>query len=89
MASDKARIAVVGTGWWSTYTHIPGLLNNPAAELVAVPSAELLRIYLPSSLTHADYPALVGEQQPMDTVAVGTVMAVYNWYLKRAARWLQ
>ena len=42
-------------------------------------SAELLRIYLPSLLTHADYPALVDEQQPTDTVAVGTVMAVYNW----------
>ncbi|MBK8209896.1 MAG: hypothetical protein IPK78_07805 [Rhodospirillales bacterium] len=42
-------------------------------------SADLLRIYLPSSLTHADYPALISEQQPADTVAVGAVMAVYNW----------
>jgi TRAP transporter TAXI family solute receptor len=42
-------------------------------------SADLLRIYLPSSLSHADYPALIGEEQPIDTVAVGAVMAVYNW----------
>ncbi len=49
-------------------------------HFVAVPlSADLLRIYLPSSLTHADYPALVDEDQPADTVAVGAVMAVYNW----------
>src|SRR5262245_61648022 len=32
----KARVAVIGTGWWSTYTHIPGLQANPQAELVAV-----------------------------------------------------
>lgn len=32
----KARVAVVGTGWWSTYTHIPGLIDNPDAELVAL-----------------------------------------------------
>ena len=36
MASDKARIGIIGTGWWSTYTHIPGILANPAAELAAV-----------------------------------------------------
>lgn len=34
--TERARIAVIGTGWWSTYTHIPGLLDNPDANLVAV-----------------------------------------------------
>lgn len=29
-------MAVVGTGWWATYTHIPGLLAHEAAELVAL-----------------------------------------------------
>lgn len=32
----RARVAVIGTGWWSTYTHIPGLQANPDAELVAL-----------------------------------------------------
>lgn len=32
----RARVAVVGAGWWSTYTHIPGLQANPDAELVAI-----------------------------------------------------
>jgi predicted dehydrogenase len=32
----KARIAVIGAGWWSTYTHIPALQANPSAELVAL-----------------------------------------------------
>src|SRR5690606_21954253 len=32
--SQKARIAVIGTGWWATYAHIPALKNNPQAEIV-------------------------------------------------------
>lgn len=36
MADRKARIAVVGTGWWSTTAHIPALKDNPDAELVAL-----------------------------------------------------
>jgi uncharacterized protein len=39
----------------------------------------LLETYLPSELTHADYPQLVPDNAPVDTVAVGAVMAVYNW----------
>ena len=34
--SDKARIAVIGTGWWATYAHIPTLKAHPDAELVAI-----------------------------------------------------
>ncbi len=42
MTARKARIGVVGAGWWSTYTHMPGLHDNPNAELAAYcdPSAE-------------------------------------------------
>ena len=32
----KARIAVIGTGWWSTYAHIPTLKNHSEVELVAL-----------------------------------------------------
>ena len=34
--AGKARVAVIGTGWWSTYTHIPGMIEHPDAELVAL-----------------------------------------------------
>lgn len=37
---SKARIAIISAGWWSTYTHIPGLLENPDAELVALCDAD-------------------------------------------------
>ena len=55
---------------------------------------ELLQIYLPSSLVHADYPGLIADGQSTDTVAVGAVMAVYNWdpnkeRYKRAAAFVE
>lgn len=49
--------------------HFLSLPLNPA----------LLQTYLPSRLTHADYPALIGDDGSVETVAVGAVMAVYNW----------
>ena len=33
---DKARIAVIGTGWWATYAHIPTLKGHPDVDLVAL-----------------------------------------------------
>jgi len=35
-ASRKARIAVIGTGWWATTAHLPALASNPDAEIAAV-----------------------------------------------------
>jgi predicted dehydrogenase len=34
--SSKAKIAVIGAGWWATTAHIPALLQNPRVELLAV-----------------------------------------------------
>jgi len=34
--ADKAKIAVIGTGWWATTAHIPSLKENPRAEVVLV-----------------------------------------------------
>ena len=49
-------------------------------HFVPIPlNAELLHVYMPSSLTSTDYPSLIDETRPIDTVAVGAVMAVYNW----------
>jgi predicted dehydrogenase len=36
MDTRKARIAIIGTGWWATQAHIPSLKDNPDAELVAL-----------------------------------------------------
>ena len=31
-----ARIGVIGTGWWATRAHLPAIVANPDAELVAI-----------------------------------------------------
>src|ERR1051326_4262810 len=36
----KARIGVIGAGWWATTAHIPAIKSHPHAELVAVQSRE-------------------------------------------------
>lgn len=36
----KARIAIIGAGWWATTAHIPAIKSHPDAELVAVQSRE-------------------------------------------------
>jgi uncharacterized protein len=49
-------------------------------HLLALPlDPALLETYLPSQISHTDYPMLVPEGDTVDTVAVGAVMAVYNW----------
>ena len=35
--------------------------------------------YLPTQLTHEDYPDLIPPGEPIDTIATGTVLFAYNW----------
>jgi predicted dehydrogenase len=44
MQSGRARIGIIGTGWWATYAHLPSLTTYPQAEVVALadPSPERL-----------------------------------------------
>jgi predicted dehydrogenase len=39
-----ARIGVIGTGWWATYAHLPALLANPRADVVAIADASPERL---------------------------------------------
>jgi len=39
----------------------------------------LAEIYLPSKLTSEEYPNLIPQGQEIETIAVGEVLAVYNW----------
>ncbi len=41
--------------------------------------AKLLEIYLPTRLTHKQYPNIIAEGQEVPSVASGVVLAVYNW----------
>jgi TRAP transporter TAXI family solute receptor len=49
-------------------------------KLLPIPYTEALEAdYFPAKLTNADYPNLIAADKPIDTVAVGAVLAVYNW----------
>lgn len=59
-----------------------GLPADSGLHFLNIPiSQELLETYVPAQIQHDDYPALVAGNTPVDTVAVGSVMAVYNWPL--------
>ena len=60
------------------------LFNNVESmegiHLLPIPLTDaILETYLPSRFTHGDYPRLVAEGEQIKTLAVGAVMAVYNW----------
>jgi len=49
-------------------------------HFLSVPlSPSLLETYLPARFTQADYPALVPDEGGVETIAVGSVMAVFAW----------
>lgn len=49
-------------------------------RLLSVPYApDLQEDYLPSSLASADYPNLIPDGEVVETIAVGSVLAVFNW----------
>ena len=77
----RARIGVIGTGWWSTYAHLPSLTSYPAAEVVAIadPSAERLAQageIFGVQAQYADYRAML-ERQELDGVIVATPHATH------------
>jgi hypothetical protein len=53
---------------------------EPGMTLLPVPYTEVLeQDYFPAKLTSEDYPNLVAKGSSVDTVAIGAVLASYNW----------
>ena len=53
-----------------------GVHDGDHLHFVPVPLDEaVIKAYVPTTLTSDDYPALIGKDQPVDTVAVGTILA--------------
>ena len=49
-------------------------------KLIPIPfDNSLIEAYLPGQLTHKHYPAIVPDGQPVETVAIGVVLAAYAW----------
>ena len=42
-------------------------------------NSKLLEVYLPTKLTHKQYPNIIPEGQEVESYASGVVLAVYNW----------
>ncbi len=54
--------------------------KDDGLHIVPVPyTAKLQQSYLPAKLSSKDYGTLVDANNPVDTIAVGAVMAVFNW----------
>ncbi len=59
---------------------VSGLKSGSDLRLLPVPyNGKLQETYLPARLTAEDYPGLVKKGDVVDTIAVGAVMAVFNW----------
>jgi TRAP transporter TAXI family solute receptor len=55
-------------------------INDDRLHFVPVDyDSSLQADYLPASLTAKDYPNLISDQEPVDTIAVPSVLAAYNW----------
>ena len=74
--TKKARIGVIGAGWWAALNHLPVLKANPDCEVVAVNRlgakelAELQRAFeVPQGFE--DYRAML-DQVPMDGVVIAS-----------------
>jgi len=81
--SPKARLAVIGAGWWATSVHIPGLQNNPDAELVALCDHDSDRLQAAAAAAgvnraYADYRALLAEEALDGAVVVSANATHYD-----------
>src|SRR6202162_4028826 len=71
-----AVIVVVG----KPYVSVTTFNNDGRFHLAAVDYSKPLQSdYLPATLTSKDYPNLIPEGETVDTIAVPSVLAAYNW----------
>ncbi|MGI9422217.1 MAG: TAXI family TRAP transporter solute-binding subunit [Hyphomicrobiaceae bacterium] len=55
-------------------------LTGSGFKFLTVPHTnELKDVFLPGSLTSSDYPELIPAGQNIDTIAIQTILGVYNW----------
>ena len=57
-----------------------GRRRATSTHLLAIPFAgELAETYLPARFSASDYPRLIEADREVSTLAVGNVLAVFNW----------
>jgi hypothetical protein len=71
---DVAAVALVAG---KPATLFQNLRPDDHLHFVAIPIAsDVVNVYIPTRLTADDYPGLIAKDQPVDTVAVGSILAV-------------
>ena len=81
MVNQRARVGIIGTGWWSTFTHLPGLLANDSAEVVALCDADPDRLArasqaFPGPATYVDVDAMLAAER-LDGAIVAVTHAAH------------
>jgi TRAP transporter TAXI family solute receptor len=74
---DIAAIIHVGGAPIPLFSDVPGDAGLHFVPITLTPA--LAQTYLPDRFTHDSYPRLVPADAPVDTIAVGDVMAVFAW----------
>jgi len=69
------RIAVIGTGWWSTESHIPSLIDYSKVELTALVDSDAIRLGRASERFETPYIFTSLSEFIMADVADGVVIA--------------
>jgi predicted dehydrogenase len=85
--NGKARIAVIGAGWWSTYTHIPALQAHPEAEVAALCDSDPEKLRAAAQAygidrTYDSYEEMLREE-PLDGAIVATTHATHYEIARR------
>jgi predicted dehydrogenase len=86
--TKRVRVGVIGCGWWSTFTHLPGLMQHPRAELVAIADRDPQRLNAASETydiprAYTDYREML-EREQLDGVVVAVAHAAH-YEVARAA----
>jgi predicted dehydrogenase len=74
----RARIGIIGTGWWATDTHIPALLTHPKAEVVALCDSDQARLQAAAQRYEVDHTYTDVAQMLAETPLDGVVIASSN-----------
>ena len=79
--TDTARLGIIGTGWWATEAHIPGVLEHPDATLVAACDTDPERLQTAVQAygldrTYADYREML-DRERLDAVIIVTPHATH------------
>ena len=69
-----AKIGVIGTGWWATRAHLPAIVANPNAELVAIADPidekrELAASVFEPAASYADHREML-DKEDLDGVVI-------------------